>query len=573
MLIPSVTTSLGIALAAFTCIDSVAAKFAITGVKTGVNTKTGYRPPRRNINDLYNDKPQFSLYIQAMNAMMQTDENNLTSFFQIGGIHGRPFISWDGVDPKIMAPLPNADGIPIGYCTHGNTLFPTWHRPYLALIEQVMAGFAQKIAKTYNSPVYQTAADNLRIPYWDWASVPQYFPDVLMWPSIQISTPTGVTNVTNPLNRYKFLNHPEPEKWFPSNEETYLGSQPWTLRQPDSQNVSHENLINNPGLSDDGPILTDAVYNVFAKSPDWWNASTTASGGNSFEGPHGSIHFFVGGNGHMSPASFAGFDPVFFLHHANVDRLMDMWQAIYPNAWIQPSTTQGGTWTIYPNTIVDENTPLTPFTTGDGKTPYTSVSARHVKSFGYSYPDVQDWLFPTPQALFKNVTTRVNQLYNSKGLLGTWPNKKRSSIRSAPELENRATTVRSWSVAVAAPNALVGEGFTVSVSVGSTRVGRLTVFEAPTQFEKDAGGKRFTHGEYTLHSGLEGIDSNDVASVVKHLKENLKWTVVKNKGGVVDANGLEGLNIEVFDEVVTPAQSIEEFPVFGQKTSHPEVLS
>src|SRR5690348_11054627 len=122
-----------------------------------------------------------------------------------------------------------------------------------------MAGFAQKIAKTYNSPVYQTAADNLRIPYWDWASVPQYFPDVLMWPSIQISTPTGVTNVTNPLNRYKFLNHPEPEKWFPSNEETYLGSQPWTLRQPDSQNVSHENLINNPGLSDDGPILTDAV--------------------------------------------------------------------------------------------------------------------------------------------------------------------------------------------------------------------------------------------------------------------------------------------------------------------------
>ena len=31
----------------------------------------------------------------------------------------------------------------------------------------------------------------------------------------------------------------------------------------------------------------------------------------------------------MSPASYAGFDPVFWLHHANVDRYVAMWQAIY----------------------------------------------------------------------------------------------------------------------------------------------------------------------------------------------------------------------------------------------------
>ncbi|KAF4628454.1 hypothetical protein G7Y89_g9698 [Cudoniella acicularis] len=410
MLIPSLFTPWGVALAAVTCFNLVAANIEITGVNTGVNAKTGYRPPRRNILDLYNDK--------AMNTMMQTDEHTLTSFFQIAGIHGRPFISWDGVNPSIMAPAANATGIPIGYCTHGNTLFPLWHRPYLALIEQVMAAHAQDAAKSYNSPVYQTAADNLRIPYWDWAAVPQRFPDLLMWPSIQIITPTGVKNVTNPLNRYKFLNHPEPEAWFPSDEESYLGSQPWTLRQPDSQNVSQEYLINTQGFGDDGQILTDSI------STDWWNASTTAAQGYSFEGPHGSVHLMVGGNGHMSPATFAGFDPVFFLHHANVDRLWDMWQAVYPNSWIQPSISQGGTWTIYPNTIVHQNTPLTPFTTRDGKTPYTSVSARHVKYFGYSYPDVQDWLFTNPKALSSNVTTRINQLYNADGHNGNWPNKK-----------------------------------------------------------------------------------------------------------------------------------------------------
>ena len=47
------------------------------------------------------------------------------------GIHGRPFIAWDGVNPA----TPGAGDSATGYCTHGNTLFPTWHRPYLALFE------------------------------------------------------------------------------------------------------------------------------------------------------------------------------------------------------------------------------------------------------------------------------------------------------------------------------------------------------------------------------------------------------------------------------------------------------
>ena len=43
------------------------------------------------------------------------------------GIHGYPTIEWD-----------NAPGNPVwgwGYCTHDSVLFPTWHRPYVALYE------------------------------------------------------------------------------------------------------------------------------------------------------------------------------------------------------------------------------------------------------------------------------------------------------------------------------------------------------------------------------------------------------------------------------------------------------
>lgn len=96
-------------------------------------------------------------------------------------------------------------------------LFLTWHRPYLALVEvslphedalslgsanrtsqQLIAGHAQQIAQGYNSSSYQAAANNLRIPYWDWASVPA-MPDVVSEQYVQITTPSGVKTVANPL--------------------------------------------------------------------------------------------------------------------------------------------------------------------------------------------------------------------------------------------------------------------------------------------------------------------------------------------------------------------------------------
>jgi len=67
----------GLLAAAILCIDSAVAQnrfplsgkgiriftqqrliFVFIGVKTGVNAQTGYRPPRREINDLQKDVPQ-----------------------------------------------------------------------------------------------------------------------------------------------------------------------------------------------------------------------------------------------------------------------------------------------------------------------------------------------------------------------------------------------------------------------------------------------------------------------------------------------------------------------------------
>lgn len=61
--------------------------------------------------------------------MFSYDQDRLTSFFQIGGIHGLPPVEWNGSGGD--AP----EGSYNGYCTHGTVLFPTWHRPYVATFE------------------------------------------------------------------------------------------------------------------------------------------------------------------------------------------------------------------------------------------------------------------------------------------------------------------------------------------------------------------------------------------------------------------------------------------------------
>jgi len=108
--------------------------------------------PRLEINTFVQNDRFFSLYVQALSAplshvspstqplhlsiaaMQNVDQSDLLSWFQIAGIHGYPYISYDGANgvngfhanPALQA---------AGYCTHGSTLFPTWHRPLTMLVE------------------------------------------------------------------------------------------------------------------------------------------------------------------------------------------------------------------------------------------------------------------------------------------------------------------------------------------------------------------------------------------------------------------------------------------------------
>lgn len=178
-------------------------------------------------------------------------------------------------------------------------------------MQQILGQHAQKIAKTYDAPIYKTAADNLRVPFWDWAAEPQRFPDVLLQPKVRIYTPCGIDYVKNPLYQYNFQGRPEPDAWFPkSGPDAFFGTQNNTIRQPDQYNQSQEAVINAAWFNPYGWQLSSMVFSTFSQSKSFNAMSTFGVPGNSFETPHGNVHYFVGGDkGHMLPVPFSAFDP------------------------------------------------------------------------------------------------------------------------------------------------------------------------------------------------------------------------------------------------------------------------
>lgn len=150
---------------------------------------------------------QFTLFLLAMQQFKLMDSTNLTSYYQIAGIHGCPRITYDGV-----AQCGTCQGTN-GYCTHTSILFMTWHRTYMAFFEQQLVSIAKGIANQYPTSTraaYQTAAAQLRMPYWDWAAKPPNggptLPQSITAQSVTLDTPSGSQTILNPLLQYTLPN-------------------------------------------------------------------------------------------------------------------------------------------------------------------------------------------------------------------------------------------------------------------------------------------------------------------------------------------------------------------------------
>ncbi|KAK4232508.1 hypothetical protein QBC38DRAFT_540616 [Podospora fimiseda] len=387
--------------AAAAATQSIATPIPVVGVKTGIDKKTGQPPPRLDINDLYaRGGPQWDLYILALSQMQNQNETEETSFFSIAGIHGHPHTSWNGVE--------HVDGAPYsGFCPHGELLFATWHRPYVALFEQILVANAQLISLTYPPslrPAYISAAQTLRQPYWDWALSPfPILPPAVTYPNLTVISPlTGqAQTIDNPLYQYKFQRPRLIKSW-----GGHLSSHSnHTLRcinsgdddYSDSDDEGNNATASNENLRDRARGLSEYVYDIFTRVTTFDEMKTT-----TFETPHNMIHAYAACDGTLSDLNWAGFEPLFMLHHANIDRLLALWQTI----WYNNNTTDNsnnnsdasnmftgtdiskGQFATPKGTIISASSPLKPFFQQDGISFHTSNSVQNWYGFGYTYPEL-----------------------------------------------------------------------------------------------------------------------------------------------------------------------------------------
>ncbi|EXJ66952.1 uncharacterized protein A1O5_10147 [Cladophialophora psammophila CBS 110553] len=173
----------------------------------------------------------------------------------------------------------------------------------------------------------------------------------------------------------------------------------------------------------------------------------------SIEALHANYHTLVGGaNGHMSSPSIAAFDPVFWLHHCNVDRIFAIWQALHPKAWFPPPARDSRGRRLRPENEKDL-LPFYKFMCELGPIYYDSDWSRNIEKFGYTYPDLDR--LSDPDRSGAECTTDMMPLNLNRAQVFQYP--ETNSRTAATESLHPVTRIIFKRVASSAPDSQTTE--------------------------------------------------------------------------------------------------------------------
>jgi hypothetical protein len=211
--------------------------------------------------------PVLDGYARAVAAMQSLPDSQVNSWLWAANIHGTP--------PDTPA---NAWW---DQCAHGSHFFPPWHRGYLRWFEKVVQA--------------QIGDDTWALPYWDYSDPNN--PNATQIPP-EFTVPTRVVNGVSVANSL-FL------------DATDRPGQPTT---------------------DDVDIVTALSETLYVDDPMQGFGGVTGpepTHGLLEQLPHDFVHVDIGGDtGLMRTPSLAARDPIFWLHHSNIDRLWEVWRGL-----------------------------------------------------------------------------------------------------------------------------------------------------------------------------------------------------------------------------------------------------
>lgn len=271
------------------------------------------------------DNPDLLWYAKGVKEMMSRSLNDPTSWWFYAAIHGQYIVDNDGSGPPPTGypnwafipgppavpttPLPSQSTIAQYWnqCQHAGWFFPPWHRGYLYALENILRGII----------VSQDGPSDWALPYWNYLK--QQSNQYKMPPAF--ASQTLPDNSPNPL----FVN----ARYGPNGNGIIYVPIP-----PVNQNCQQ------------ATTYTD-VYGGGVTGFDHFDSST----GRLESNPHNQVHVFVGGSsgqigGLMGDPGLAALDPIFYLHHSNIDRLWAAWNAASNGnptdaAWLNGPTASG----------------------------------------------------------------------------------------------------------------------------------------------------------------------------------------------------------------------------------------
>ncbi|KAI1004240.1 hypothetical protein K3495_g3971 [Podosphaera aphanis] len=562
----------------------------VTTGATGGQGPNGSPPSRLEVRELRKNNAMWTLYLLGLDRFQKLEQNNLLSWYSIAGIHGRPYQSYNDVQA-----VPGSENN--GYCTHISVLFPTWHRPYLALYEQSLYGLIQDIAQQYPAgttrDTYTLAAANFRIPYWDWAARPPSGDNVLPSsmvgsPIVDVNGPAGPQTIGNPLHTYNF--HPLDPSQFPNDPFNQFLE---TERYPDSNTASarSQDDVAVGRIESDARNIRSRIYAILTNYHDYlafsnegFRSLARPDEQDSLEAIHDQIHGLIGGGGHMSFTDYAGFDPIFFMHHTMVDRCFDLWQALNPDTYVPAIASTMDTFTSSAGQIQDANTPLTPFYKDQNGNFWTSNDVRSTRALGYSYPETANTNGASVQ---ENVIRAINALYGPNAQVMTEGSLTPHSLSASGDY-------REWVANIQMHKAVHNAPFTVYVFLGPISTDPTSWSSDPnlaglhTTFVKamtsdavcdDCGDSQLVTATIPLTSRLiKVMEQGDCESlrpddVGPWLEENLTYRISMLNGSQVTAGSVTSLRVSIASANVVLPLEHSDLPVWDEMIEHMEVAA
>ncbi|KAF9235457.1 common central domain of tyrosinase-domain-containing protein, partial [Melanogaster broomeanus] len=524
---------------------------------------TGGSFDRLSIEELQANKQyryQWSLFILALAGLQRKPIdfpgvvypplNPAASFMEIGGIHGKPFREYVGDRED-----PSSDNfVPIDYKAMPPVSFITWHRAYVMLIEVPIGEYAENIAEQIEisypdeAGLWVPAAKQLRFPF-----------------------PPGeaVLLVTNPLARYEFPYLPDD---FRDITRVSIHSFPLAMLMTlttDCRTVSTglfsqweytvrcAPMVPGPPRSDYDVLNALAIFRLIGQSarffmfPDDGDSSLMQFSNTlnqsrpemdyahigSLELAHNLIHTIAGGNGHL--LVFEGFDPIFFLHHANVDRFAALWEWCYPQYWMNDGYPQSGQtkpWLQSSGPSASSTPPipgnhsiLLPFRHPDGTYwtntetrfltthPSTKVYPKYGKFHGISVDKAatspkEQRIARAKIAKYYGVDFKKSKQQNQASSWAYLPVPNVNEAVGLPENHTPTSDFRHFNVVVRLPEHAFGGPYTFNLYWGAHLVGSVAVFAREN--ESPCGACAFRREKASAVRGVIHLPSHIVDKIL-----------------------------------------------------------